>query len=118
MYPVIVTVHVVVCILLIIVVLVQSGRSGGFAMMGGGGDALFSTSSQQSGFRKATMILAIIFMATSLSLTLIASRDGSSSVLERQFPPLPALPQSAAPETSKNLPPVVPPEPVKGNPQN
>ncbi len=95
MYPVILTVHVVVCSLLILIVLIQSGRSGGFSnlMGGGGGDALFSTSGQQSGLRKITFVIAGIFMATSVALTLIASRSSSRSVLEQNYPALPPVAQ-------------------------
>lgn len=95
MYSIILTIHVIVCILVILVVLIQAGRSGGFSgiMGGGGGDALFSASSQQSGLRKATVALAGLFMATSLFLTILSSRQNDQSVFQRQFPNLPSVPQ-------------------------
>ena len=98
MYSLILTIHVVVCVLVVLIVLIQAGRSGGFSglMGGGGGDAIFSTSSQQSGLRKATVILAGMFMATSLFLTILSSRQTATSVIQRQFPVLPPIP---APET-------------------
>ncbi|MCG3203820.1 MAG: hypothetical protein KCHDKBKB_00492 [Elusimicrobia bacterium] len=94
MYSIILTIHVIVCVLVVLIVLVQAGRSGGFSglMGGGGGDAIFSTSSQQSGLRKATIILASIFMATSLFLTILSSRQTGQSVFERQFPAMPPIP--------------------------
>ena len=97
MYPIILTLHVFVCILVILIVLIQAGRSGGFSglMGGGGGDAVFSTSSQQSGLRKATVILAGVFMATALFLTILSSRHSGQSVLDRQFPALPPIPVSS-----------------------
>jgi preprotein translocase subunit SecG len=97
MYPIILTIHIIVCVLVVLIVLIQAGRSGGFSglMGGGGGDAIFSTSSQQSGLRKATVILAAVFMATSLFLTILSSRQTGQSVFQRQFP---ALPQPAAPD--------------------
>jgi preprotein translocase subunit SecG len=106
MYGVIITLHVIVCILVILIVLIQAGRSGGFSglMGGGGGDALFSTSSQQSGLRKATVALAGLFMATSLFLTILSGRRSGRSVF--QTLPAAALPQRA-------LPPVTSGEPVK-----
>ncbi len=93
MYTVILTIHVIICLLVVLIVLMQAGRNSGFSglMGGGGGDAIFSTSSQQSGLRKATVVLASIFMATSMFLTILSSRRTGQSVFEKQFAPLPAL---------------------------
>lgn len=95
MYNLLLTIHVIVCVLVVLVVLIQSGRSGGLSglMGGGGGDALFSTSGQQSGLRKLTVILACVFMATSLFLTMLKSREVGQSVLNRrmQFPQVPQV---------------------------
>ena len=107
MYAVILTVHVIVCVLVILIVLVQAGRSGGFSglMGGGGGDALFSTSSQQSGLRKATVALAALFMATSFFLTILSSRRSGRSVFQTMpngnfsrtvLPPVPQAPAKGA----------------------
>jgi preprotein translocase subunit SecG len=96
------TIHVITCVLVVLIVLIQAGRSGGFSglMGGGGGDAIFSTSSQQSGLRKATVALAAVFMATSLFLTILSSRRTNQSVFQQQFPALPPVNAPAAPETS------------------
>jgi preprotein translocase subunit SecG len=96
MYAVLLTIHVIACALVILIVLVQAGRSGGLSgLMGAsGGDALFSTSSQQSGLRKITLILAAVFMATSLGLTLLSSRSRHNTVFEQQFPNLPPISDS------------------------
>ena len=93
MYPIILTLHVIACLMVILIVLIQAGRSGGFSglMGGGGGDAIFSTSSQQSGLRRATVVLAAVFMATSLFLTILSSRQSGQSVFQRQFPALPPM---------------------------
>src|SRR5258705_2006251 len=103
MHVVLVTIHVIVSVLLILVVLIQAGRSGGFSGLfgGGGGDALFSTSSQQSGLRRITVILAGIFMATSFFLTILSSRQSSQSVFQRPFPSLPPvnIPNNGQPGT-------------------
>ena len=102
MYAVILTVHVVVCVMVILTVLIQAGRSGGFSglMGGGGGDALFSTSSQQSGLRKATVALAALFMATSFFLTILSGRRNGRSVFQ-------TMPNGSFSSTA--LPPVPPP---------
>ncbi len=102
MYGVLLTIHVIVCVLVVLIVLVQAGRSGGLSGLmggGGGGDALFSTSSQQSGLRKMTLILAMLFMATSFALTLLSNRSRRTSVFEQQFPNLPPVGDTSAPVT-------------------
>jgi preprotein translocase subunit SecG len=92
MHGILVGLHVLIGVVLILVVLIQAGRSGGFSsLMGGGGDALFSTTSQQSGLRKATIIIAVLFMATSLGLTLLSSRETNESVFQRAMPALPPV---------------------------
>jgi preprotein translocase subunit SecG len=103
MYNVLLTIHVIICVLVVLIVLVQAGRSGGFSglMGGGGGDAIFSASSQQSGLRRLTVVLAAMFMATSLFLTILSSRQTNQSVFQRQFPNLPPVNMPAAPETRK-----------------
>ncbi len=103
MYPVLLTIHIIIGFILIVTVLLQSGRRGGFSnlMGGGGGDALFSTSGQQSGLRKLTMITAGIFMATSFGLTLLTARQSNQSVFQQNYPALPPvnLPTAAEPTT-------------------
>ncbi len=121
MYSLILTIHIIVCVLVVLIVLIQAGRSGGFSglMGGGGGDAIFSTSSQQSGLRKATVILAAVFMATSLFLTILSSRQNGQSVFQRQFPSLPAIPAGGQPQAE--APAAANPEPVlpaKNGPTN
>jgi len=108
MYPILLTIHVTVCVLIVLIVLVQAGRSGGLSgfLGAGGGDALFSTSSQQSGLRKFTVILAVLFFFTSFGLTILKSR-GPKSVLQKQFPPLPPVQaqQNNAPVPEQGGPP-------------
>lgn len=97
MYPILLTVHIIVSLLLILVVLIQAGRSGGLSglMGGGGGDALFTSTSQQAGLRKGTVIIAVVFMFTSLGLTILSSRESGKSVLNRPMPQ--RLPAPSAP---------------------
>jgi preprotein translocase subunit SecG len=103
MYGTLMAVHILIAALLILVVLIQSGRSGGFSniMGGGGGDALFSASSQQSGLRKATIIIAGIFMLTSFSLTVLSGTRSRRTILNQRFPQLPPI---AAPDGAQEAP--------------
>jgi preprotein translocase subunit SecG len=99
MYGLILSLHVLLCVLLVLIVLIQSGRSGGFSGLlgGGGGDALFTTSSQQSGLRKATVVIAGLYFLTSIFLTKIGGSRGANTVFNREIPMAPPLQVPAAP---------------------
>src|SRR5438093_11356770 len=78
-------VHVFVCLFLIIVVLLQSGKSGDIAAAFGGmgSQTPFGPRGAATVLTKATTWCAIIFMVTSITLSVIATRKkGPSSVLE------------------------------------
>ncbi len=81
-------VHVVVCLFLIIVVLLQSGKAADLAgAFGGmGSQTAFGPRGSATLLSKATTISAILFMLTSISLSIIATRNAGVStapVLER-----------------------------------
>jgi len=106
-------IHVIVCLFLVIVVLLQSGKAADLAgAFGGmGSQTAFGPRGAATVLSKATTISAILFMVTSLSLAVIATRNagGSSSVLERQKPAaqkgVPAKPGAPAPQPSVTLTP-------------
>jgi preprotein translocase subunit SecG len=81
-------VHVIVCFFLIIVVLLQSGKAADLAgAFGGmGSQTAFGPRGSATVLSKATTIAAAVFMITSLTLAIMATRGASStgSVLERQ----------------------------------
>jgi len=74
-------VHVIVCIFLIIVVLLQSGKAADLAgAFGGmGSQTAFGPRGSATLLSKATTVSAVVFMITSLSLSILATR-GSGSV--------------------------------------
>jgi len=78
-------VHVIVCLFLIAVVLLQSGKSGDLAAAfgGQGSQTAFGPRGAASALSRATTWSAIIFMITSITLSIYASRRsaGPSSVL-------------------------------------
>src|SRR3954454_1997239 len=80
-------VHVFVCIFLVIVVLLQSGKAADLAgAFGGmGSQTAFGPRGSATVLSKATTIAAALFMVTSLSLAILATRNASasSSVLDR-----------------------------------
>jgi preprotein translocase subunit SecG len=77
-------VHVVVCFFLIAVVLLQSGKSGDLAAAfgGQGSQTAFGPRGAATALSKATTWSAILFMVTSILLSIYASRKtGPNSVL-------------------------------------
>src|SRR5258708_32550528 len=85
MYAFFVFVHILVCIGLILVVLFQAGKGAGLGNLfgGGGGDQLFSAPSGSAFIRKLTTGMAIVFVLTSLSLTIVTSHRNSQSLPEQ-----------------------------------
>src|SRR5262249_54063326 len=101
-------IHVIVCFFLVIVVLLQSGKAADLAgAFGGmGSQTAFGPRGSATVLSKATTIAAAVFMMTSLSLAILATRNagsGSGSVLERQkqAPAKTAPAQPATPEKPK-----------------
>jgi preprotein translocase subunit SecG len=85
MVTLITIVHIIVCLFLIIVVLLQSGKSGDIAAAFGGmgSQTAFGPRGAASALSKATTWSAIIFMVTSITLSVFASRHaGPKSVLQ------------------------------------
>jgi len=109
-------IHVIVCFFLVIVVLLQSGKAADLAgAFGGmGSQTAFGPRGSATVLSKATTIAAAVFMVTSLSLAILATRNASSSgsVLERQKEPVktaPATPAKKAPDAATPQPIPLPP---------
>jgi preprotein translocase subunit SecG len=98
-------VHIVVCLFLIIVVLLQSGKAADLAgAFGGmGSQTTFGPRGSATVLSRATTISAALFMVTSLTLTILATRGsgGAHSALPGAKPvSAPAKPaQPAAPNS-------------------
>jgi preprotein translocase subunit SecG len=71
-------VHVIVCLFLAIVVLLQSGKAADLAgAFGGmGSQTVFGPRGSATVLSKATTLAAALFMVTSLSLSIISTRNG------------------------------------------
>jgi preprotein translocase subunit SecG len=101
MYILLWIIHVIVCLFLIIVVLLQSGKAADLAgaFGGAGSQTAFGPRGSATLLSKATTISAILFMVTSLSLSILATRNAGlgTSVLEgapknvpiKSVPPVP-----------------------------
>ncbi len=95
-------IHIIVCLFLVIVVLLQSGKAADLAgAFGGmGSQTAFGPRGSTTLLSKATTIAAALFMVSSLSLAIMASRGsgGASSVTERNRP---AATKSSTPAGAK-----------------
>ncbi|HWX54774.1 MAG TPA: preprotein translocase subunit SecG [Verrucomicrobiae bacterium] len=85
------TVHVIVCAILIIVVLLQHGKSADIAATFGGvgSQTAFGPRGTATLLSKLTTWCAVVFMITSITLTILSSRAGTSagnSVLKSEKP--------------------------------
>jgi preprotein translocase subunit SecG len=79
MITVIIIVHVTVCLALIFIVLLQTGKGAGIgAAFGGASQTFFGSSGATPFLAKLTAGAAILFMVTSLSLTILGHRGGAS----------------------------------------
>ncbi|MGO9228960.1 MAG: preprotein translocase subunit SecG [Bryobacteraceae bacterium] len=86
MYILFLLIHILVCIFLIIVVLLQSGKAADLAgAFGGmGSQTAFGPRGSATLLSKATTISAVLFMFTSLGLSILATKNAGlgSTVLE------------------------------------
>jgi len=92
MEQVVLTVHLILAICLIIVVLLQRSEGGALGM-GGGGGGLVTSRGAATALTKLTWGVAVAFIATSLTLTVLAAQNrGASAVLgaEETAPAVPA----------------------------
>src|SRR5215469_8440854 len=103
------TVHIIVCAFLIIVVLLQSGQSGDIAAAFGGmgSQTAFGTRTAATMLTKATTWAAIIFMLTSITLSIFAARRSraTGSVLEgTKSAPVKSVPAQQPPAQQQPAP--------------
>jgi preprotein translocase subunit SecG len=125
MYILVWIVHIIVCLFLIIVVLLQSGKAADLAgAFGGmGSQTAFGPRGSATLLSKATTISAILFMVTSLSLSILATRSaGLGTTVLESAPAKSGAPPKTAPvpvqiplPTGSQVPQSIPaqPTPVK-----
>jgi preprotein translocase subunit SecG len=79
MQTVISVIHVMTCILLVLVILIQSGKGAEIsASFGGSSQTVFGSSGGSNFFTKFTSVAAVIFMCTSLALTILGGASKKS----------------------------------------
>jgi preprotein translocase subunit SecG len=114
MYILALIVHIAVCLFLIIVVLLQSGKAADLAgAFGGmGSQTAFGPRGSATLLSKATTISAVVFMVTSLALSILATRNAGlgTTVLED-------INQKRTPAKSVPAPIQAPPKPMTMTPE-
>ena len=110
MYILFLLIHVVVCIFLIIVVLLQSGKAADLAgAFGGmGSQTAFGPRGSATLLSKATTISAVLFMVTSLALSILATRNAGLGTTVLESTPAGSAPVKGAPAPVKGAPVQVP----------
>ena len=105
MYILLLLVHIVVCLFLIVVVLLQSGKAADLAgAFGGmGSQTAFGPRGSATLLSKATTVSAVVFMLTSMALSIIATKSAGlgTTVLED-------VQQKSAPAKKQQAPASVP----------
>ena len=112
LYYLIVTLYVIVCGLLIITILLQQGKGGDIASAFGGGSsqAVFGARSGATLLTRATSVLAALFVAGALALTVLGTRGPSSVVGGIEGPaPAPTVPPANASPSPTAAPATPPP---------
>jgi len=104
MENIVLIVHLLLALSLIAVVLLQRSEGGGLGMGGGGGGAMTGRAAATA-LGKVTWLLAIAFIATSMTLTIFAAaRTENASVVDR-LQDVPAARTPALPSGDDLLPP-------------
>src|SRR5580693_579058 len=116
--PVLVTLHVLVCFVLVIVIMLQSGNAADLAgaFGGAGSQTAFGPRGAATFLSRSTTWCAIVFMMTSLTLSVKRAPTGSissGSILEQTQSSAPA--KKAAPSTASAKP-AVPVTPSSSQP--
>ncbi len=113
MVTVIMILHILVCILLIVGVMIQGGENVDItAAFGGVSQAAFGPRGAVSTLAKITWVLVVIFAATSITLSVWATKHTGGTLFDKGSKPAPAKTEPAKnpPATTQPLvpPPVTP----------
>jgi preprotein translocase subunit SecG len=93
-------VHIIVCFFIIVVVLLQSGNAGDIssAFGGQGSQAAFGPRGAATALTKATTISAVIFMLTSITLSIHSTKHGGPTSVLQGVKSTPTKTQPIAPK--------------------
>ena len=81
---IVIVLHIIVCIALIMIVLLQTGKGAdmGAAFGGGSSQTLFGSTGASTFLGKATTVVAVVFMLTSLTLAYMSGGQTSKSLMD------------------------------------
>ena len=89
MANVLIVAHLLIVLALIAVILLQRSEGGGLGMGGGNAGGMMTVRGTANVLTRTTAILAVMFFATSIGLTILSELDGSTSaILERAADPI------------------------------
>ncbi len=114
MYTLLTILHVFIAIVLMLVVLIQRGKGAdiGAAFGGGSSQTVFGGRGATTLLHKITAVMAVLFMLSSLTLAILASKRGSSSVILEERPGASAPAQTPGQPASQGPPPTPPTSPA------
>jgi preprotein translocase subunit SecG len=76
MYPFFVALHILLCLFLIVIIMLQPGKGGDPGLtFGGGGSNLFGPRGPAGVLTRATTVVAVLYMATTVTLALYSNRS-------------------------------------------
>lgn len=101
LYTLVVILHVFVCFLMIGAILLQSGKGAEIgAAFGGSSQTIFGSRGPANFLSKLTVVVAAVFMVTSLSLAILAKeRTFSSTVIDLKQKSAPPTPATSEPQS-------------------
>jgi len=105
MYLLVAVIHLLIALGLILIVLLQGGKGAdiGAAFGGGSSQTVFGGRGAATFLSKLTTAFAVLFMVTSIVLTLLASHRGTASVISEE-PPAKSAPAAPAPAPAAPAP--------------
>lgn len=107
MENVILIIHLIIAFCLIGIVLLQRSEGGGMGLGGGGGGGAMTGRQAATAMTKVTWLLAIAFLVTSVTLTIVAAQNASGGSVVDLLPPTTedAAPAPTVPTGDGLLPP-------------
>jgi preprotein translocase subunit SecG len=98
MQLIVIILHIAVCIGLIFIVLLQKGKGASMgAAFGGSSQTVFGSSGATTFLHKVTTAIAIVFMLTSLGLSIFFGKGATSSIMKDVQTQVPAAQSTTAP---------------------
>jgi len=109
LHGIVLTLHILVAVLLVVAILLQSGKGSdiGAVFGGAGSQALFGSAGPADFLNKATRVMVVIFMLTSLTLGYVTFDRPNKSVMETKAQTTQTAPAGKTPA------PVAPAAPAK-----